>query len=118
MFIGSRLKDLRIKNNMTQTELGQKVKVTKVSICCYEKGVRIPTLETLEDLAGILNVSCDFLLGNDKLIINNKETIKVSEELLQFIKEIKNNKKLYNKIIKEPKKVLKNMIDNKIGDIL
>ena len=42
MFIGSRLKNLRIKNNMTQEELGNKLNVTKVSVCCYERNIRTP----------------------------------------------------------------------------
>ena len=42
LLFGSRLKKLRQKAGMTQSELGEKVNVTKVSICCYEKGTRTP----------------------------------------------------------------------------
>ena len=38
--LGERLKTLRKEKGMTQTELGSMINVTKVSICCYEKGIR------------------------------------------------------------------------------
>lgn len=42
---GARLKDLRLTNHMTQSDLGKAINVTKVSICCYEKGTRLPYLK-------------------------------------------------------------------------
>ena len=63
MFIGSRLKKLRKERNLTQSELGDLLNVTKVSVCCYEKGTRIPSLETLDDLSNIFGVRSDYFLG-------------------------------------------------------
>ena len=54
MLLGKRIKSLRKRNDMTQEELGKLINVTKVSICCYEKETRIPTLETLVALAMFL----------------------------------------------------------------
>ena len=53
MLLGNRIKELRKKLNLTQEELGKLINVTKVSICCYEKGTRTPTLETLKVLAEV-----------------------------------------------------------------
>ena len=47
MLLSKRLKELRINSGLTQRELGERVNVTKVSICCYENGTRTPTLDTL-----------------------------------------------------------------------
>lgn len=63
MLLGERLKELRLESNLTQEELGKKVYVTKVSICCYEQGTRIPGLEILIDLANVFEVSLDYLVG-------------------------------------------------------
>lgn len=63
MLLGERIKELRVEANLTQKELGDKVHVTKVSICLYEQGVRIPGLEILTDLANVFNVSLDYLVG-------------------------------------------------------
>ena len=56
MNIGERVKQLRKEKGMTQTELGELLNVTKVSVCCYEKNVSVPSLETLEDLDDVLEV--------------------------------------------------------------
>ena len=44
MLLSKRLKELRMESGLTQRELGERVNVTKVSICCYENGTRVPTL--------------------------------------------------------------------------
>ena len=55
MLLSKRLKELRISNGLTQRELGERVNVTKVSICCYENGTRTPTLDTLTKLGKVLD---------------------------------------------------------------
>ena len=57
MFNGERLKELRTNMGLTQKQLGDLVNVTKVSICGYEKSNRTPNIETLIDLANILNTT-------------------------------------------------------------
>lgn len=116
MFIGSRLKKLRKENAMTQTELGKMLNVTKVSICCYEKNVRVPSLETLEDLANIFGVSCDYFLGNDEIAVNEDSpeyAFYVSKEEIEFLKYLRLNKNLYSKLYKEPKRFV-DLIDKKL----
>lgn len=57
--LGSNIKYLRKKRNMTQEQLGDLLHVTKVSICCYEKGSRVPSLDTLIKLADLFKVNLD-----------------------------------------------------------
>ena len=59
MLLAKRIKELRKKKNLTQEDLGKLINVTKVSICCYENGTRVPTLETIVALADIFEVSLD-----------------------------------------------------------
>ncbi len=116
MFIGSRLKELRIKNNMTQKELGSKLNVTKVSVCCYEKNVRVPSLETLEDLSEIFGVSSDYFLGKDIPILMEEGTnyhVKISKEELDIIRQLRLNRDLYYKMIADPKRMCE-LIDKKL----
>ena len=113
MFIGSRLKNLRIKNNMTQEELGNKLNVTKVSVCCYERNIRTPSLETLEDLVDIFNVSSDYFLGKEVAVIKegtDEYTYYITAEEVAFLKELKKNKKLYNMILEDPKRSIELII--------
>lgn len=109
MIIGKRIKEARIKKNMTQDDLGKLLGVSKVSVCGYEKGTRTPTMENFEDLIEILDLEPDYVLGRDKNIISesNKEyKVKMADEDIQIIKEIKNNRELYNKLCSDPKRTI------------
>ncbi len=76
MSLGKRIKDLRLQRDWTQTQLGEKISVTKASISGYENDTRSPDKDTLVKLANLFNVSTDYLLGNEK----TGETPKVSKK--------------------------------------
>lgn len=61
MSIGSRLKEARIRNKMTQAELAMAVKVTTSAIGNYETGVSSPKEPVLIELMKILGVDANFL---------------------------------------------------------
>lgn len=113
MFNGRILKELRISAGLTQQELGDMVNVTKVSICGYEKNNRIPNLETLMDLAEVLNTTPNYLLGIDKTITINEDNeeynVSISKKDIEIIKELKKHFNLYNKLCENPKKVIDNL---------
>lgn len=114
--IGKRLKELRIKSGMTQHQLGEMINVTKVSICCYEKGTRMPSLETLMDLSNIFNVNIDYLLGNDMYVVSEKNeeySVKLADEEMDFIQMLRNNTKLHGMMLKDPKRFV-DLIDMKL----
>lgn len=60
---GNILKTLRLRNNMTQAQLSQKLDLTKSVISAYETGLRLPSYDVLIHIAQIFNVSTDYLLG-------------------------------------------------------
>lgn len=116
MFIGSRLKELRNERKMTQEELGNLLNVTKVSICCYEKGNRTPSLDTLDDLANIFAVRTDYFLGKDIPMVLEGTTeyaYYISSKELTFLKELRMNKELYNLVLEDPKRTVE-LIDKKL----
>lgn len=107
--LGNRIRELRMENNLTQKQLGEKINVTKVSICCYENGTRMPSLETLIDLSEVFNVKIDYLLGRDSFVIADNDSeysLKISKEEIIFIKEIRRYDKLYKDIIANPKRMV------------
>jgi len=73
MIFSNRLRQLRKEKGLTQQELGDLINVTKVSICCYEKGTRTPTLETLMELTKVFNVDLNYFLGYDTFIVSENE---------------------------------------------
>lgn len=58
-----RLKELRLKKGLTQTEIGKKIGVKQSTFTNWENGKREPNFETLIKLADLLEVSVDLLLG-------------------------------------------------------
>ena len=60
-----RLKELRLKKGLTQTELGEKVGVKQNTFTNWEKSKREPSFENLIKLADLLEVSLDWLFGRE-----------------------------------------------------
>lgn len=54
---GVKIKNLREKTGMTQTDLAEKVGVSKALISAYEKGIRNPSYKVLTSIAEIFGVS-------------------------------------------------------------
>lgn len=64
MDIGQRIKNLRLKNGLTQDELALRINTTKQTIHKYENGIisNIPSSK-IEAIANILNTTPDYLMG-------------------------------------------------------
>ena len=60
---GNTLKQLRLKEGLTQQKLAEKLGVTKSVISYYELQERYPSPEVLIQLSYIFHVSTDYLLG-------------------------------------------------------
>ena len=58
-----RLRELRTEKGLTQQELGDAIGLHGMSISGYERGVKRPSFEALDNIADVLNVSIDYLLG-------------------------------------------------------
>lgn len=109
ILFSKRLKELRKEMGLTQKELGEKIGVTKVSICCYENGTRTPTLDTLIDLANTLNVELTYLLGIDHFVVaeNDKScAINLAKDEIEIIRELRMHIKLYERLLEEPKRTM------------
>lgn len=117
MIIGERIKQARKKKNLSQQDLGNLLGVSKVSICGYEKGVRIPTMENFLQLIDILDLSPDYLLGRDVNCVSDEDekySVKLAKEDLAIIKEIKNNRELYKLFTNDPKRTIE-LINRKLN---
>ena len=81
------LKYLRVRDNLSQAELADKLGVAKSTISMYEVGKREPDFETLEAIADFFNVDMNFLLGkdgseNDHYYLND-ETREIAQEVFE-----------------------------------
>ena len=62
----NRIKEIRLANNMKQSDLADKLNVTQATVSGWESGRRTPDLESVRRVAEIFNCSIDELLGNNK----------------------------------------------------
>lgn len=61
--VGSRLSVCRQNRNMTQEELAYKLGITPQALSKWERGMSLPDTSILPDIARILEISTDYLLG-------------------------------------------------------
>lgn len=73
MSFNERLKEIRIKKGLTQEEFAKLLNISSSAISLYESGSREPSLATLVNIANVLDVSTDYLLG----LSDSEKTVKV-----------------------------------------
>lgn len=71
--IADRIKELRLKNDIKQTELAKRLGLSRSAINAWEMGVSVPSTQYLIDLAKLFKVTTDYILG-----INQEEMIDIS----------------------------------------
>lgn len=91
---GNALKTLRLREDMTQAQLAQKLSLTKSVISAYETGLRLPSYDVLIQIAKIFNVTTDYLLGLERKYELDLSGLTQAEidALLNLIKAMKHNR--------------------------
>ena len=64
--LASKIKSLREKHEMTQSELAKNLGLTRSSINAWEMGLSVPSTNYIVELSKLFNVSADYLLGLDE----------------------------------------------------
>lgn len=82
MNFGNILKKIRQDNNLTQEELAKKIDTSRSNIANYENNKNMPSVDILDKLSKMFNVSIDYLLG--KSDIRNPEEIDNSKINVAF----------------------------------
>ena len=90
--IADRIKTLRESFGITQAELARRLGVTRSGVNAWEMGISVPSTQCVVELALLLRVSTDYLLG-----IPTTKTISVDglsdEEIASLVRVIE----CYNK---------------------
>lgn len=68
------LAKLRSDNNMTQSEVAEKLNYTDKSVSKWERGEAIPPVDVLKDIADLYGVSLDFLVTNTDENVSTDKT--------------------------------------------
>ena len=94
MFFDSNLRKLYTDRNLTQSELGKILGVSRQTISGYVRGDRQPDFDVLVQIANYFNISIDDLLQKDLQLENDKVATLVAETSHYII----NNKYTANQI--------------------
>lgn len=82
--IGNKIKDYRLKANISGKELAQKLNVTQPTLSNWERGLHYPDIPTLYNIAKIFNIKITDLLGIETE--KKRTVIKYSDDLSSLIK--------------------------------
>ena len=99
-----RLKKLRKSKNMSQQDLADELGISQQTVAKWESGTASPKNTAIVRLSSIFDVSCDYLLGNQKKISEkeaiemlfgddfeyNEETINDVQKYIEFLKQRNN----------------------------
>ena len=85
--LGAKIAQKRKDLGLTQNDLAEKLLVTRQTISRWEAGTVLPDIEKINDIADILQVSCDYLLKDD---IEEEDT--ASQEISGLLSAAKGKK--------------------------
>ena len=63
--IAEKVKKLREQKGLSQAELARLIGITRSSVNAWEMGISVPSTQYIVDLAGVFEISTDYLLGVD-----------------------------------------------------
>ena len=116
VLFSKRLKELRKEAGLTQQELGDRLNLTKGSICSYENGTRMASIEVLIDVSNLFKVDLDYLIGTDSYVVSdNKENygLRMAKEEIDLIVELRKHSDLYQNLLNNQKRTIE-LIEKKI----
>lgn len=64
--IGRNIRNLRIKNEVKQNTLARELNMRRQTISAYERGITLPDIYSLIDIADYFNVTLDELAGRNR----------------------------------------------------
>lgn len=88
MNIGSKIKELRINNNLTQEQLAEKLFVKSGVLSKWETSKDIPSIDNLKMLSEIFNVSLDYLISDEEfsfITISQEKALEFNKNLIYSI---------------------------------
>lgn len=103
MDIGSRIKELRKKQGLNQSELGKVLDLTPSAMSLIEAGKNNPTPEAIVKLCDFFGISTDYLLtgkeGTTEISAEEQELINLYREDGQVREVLKNTLELKKKTL-------------------
>ena len=83
--LGNKLKNLRLKSGLTQSQLAMQLNLSASTIGMYEQGRREPDSHTLSKICRILGASGDYVLDLKKEQFTKHEQMEIYSIISDFI---------------------------------
>lgn len=92
--IANKIKMLRERHNLTQSDLAKKLGLTRSGVNAWEMGISVPSTQYIIELAALFGVSTDYLLDIEKeksININglSEKEVGMIIELVEYFKQNK-----------------------------
>ena len=116
VLFSKRIKELRKEAGFTQQQLGDKLNVTKGSICSYENGTRMASIDILIEISNLFKVDLDYLIGTDSYVVSDSKDdygLRMAKEEIDLIIELRKHRELYNSLINNQRRTVE-LIEKKI----
>lgn len=115
-YFSKKLRELRDKFCMTQSELADKLGVSTSTIGMYEQNRREPNFETLKKICDIFSTQADYLISKD----DTNDLKKICRNFLNMIEHSQltiENRKINLQKSKLIKQIMNNAIKNAMSEI-
>lgn len=116
MLFGKRMKEERMKRNMTQKEFGDMLGVSATMIMYYEHETKKPSVEQLVFMADKLGTDPNYLLGLEySAKERNKDYVfRLSKQEAAILRELRTKKQIYSMLVEDPRRTVE-LIARKIS---
>lgn len=104
-----RLRDMLWEKRMSQTELAQRLSVSRRTVSAYANGHCFPSVEHLKEMNKIFNVSVDYLLG-----ISDDPSPVVQD---QFAEDVFVLRRSYARMSEEDQKAVLRMVQSIVREV-
>jgi transcriptional regulator with XRE-family HTH domain len=86
--IGAKITEIRLTRKLTQAQLAEKVSVSVETVSRLERGVSMPSLKTLEDIAQALDIPLKSFFEFDNRISKNQTFERELSKLTAFLRTL------------------------------
>lgn len=87
--IGKKLKAYRQKAGMTQKEVAEKANISRSHYASLESDKYNPSLDTLSNIANVLNIDTTLLLDKNESSLNNKDKKSIEKDLKKIMDDFR-----------------------------
>lgn len=108
--ISKAIRRVRLAKELSQKEFGDLIGVRNTTISSWERGISVPSIETLMELSQVLNVPLKEFTGNNSSPLEN-------EQLGEARKDKDNILNRYYSLDEKGKEVIQYMLDNELERI-